>query len=168
LRHLAFGDDQWNMQHKIAHQGTYNANPLSAAAGIAALAMVKTGEPQAQASALATHLVTGLNDVLRQHTLRGSAAYGDASIFHILLGSQTPFPPGELPAGLPLVELKRGGDPQRQKLFRMALLNHGVDLMRGRNGFVSAMHTMADIEATIAAFDAALHDITNELASYDV
>lgn len=159
LHLLAFGDESWNAQQKIVHQGTYNANPLSAAAGIAALALVRTGEPQQHASAMTERLITGLNDVLRQHSRRGSAAYGDASIFHLVLDAQTPFAPGELPPDLPLAELKRGGDPQTQARFRLAMLNHGVDLMRGKSGFVSAAHTPADIDATVAAFDAALSEV---------
>ena len=39
------------------------------------------------------------------------------------------------------------------------LNNHGVDLMRGRSGFLSAAHTEADIAATIAAFAATLDEI---------
>ncbi len=48
--HLAFGDAAWNEQHKIRHQGTFNANPLSAAAGIVTLEEVRTGAPQVQAN----------------------------------------------------------------------------------------------------------------------
>lgn len=159
LQHLAFGDAEWNAEHKIVHQGTYNANPLSAAAGVAALRIVQSGEPQQHATAMTARLVAGLNAVLRQRKLASWAAYGDASIFHVMMGSATPFPPGELPFDLALAELKRGGDSQLQALMRMALINHGVDLMRGRAGFVSAAHTPANIDATIAGFEAALHDV---------
>lgn len=158
LRHLAFGDEAWNTQRKITHHGTYNANPLSAAAGIAALGIVRTGKPQQAASARAAQLRAGLNDVFRQRKLAGYAAYGDASIVHLMLGSTTPFQAGELPPDLPLAELKRGGDPQVALRFRMALLNHGVDLMRGKSAFVSAAHTDQDIADTIAAVVAALDE----------
>lgn len=159
LRHLAFGDNSWNAHEKIVHQGTYNANPLSAAAGIAALAVARTGVPQQQASALGQQLIAGLNDVLRRHRLSGWAAYGDASIFHLMLGASTPFPAGELPTDLPLAELKQGGSPELHAQFRLAMLNQGVDLMRGKSGFVSAAHTENDIAHTVAAFDAALHEL---------
>ena len=158
LRHLAFGDDAWNAEHKITHQGTYNANPLSAAAGIAALGIVRTGEPQQTATARAAQLRAGINDLFRQRKLDGYAAYGDASIVHLMLGSATPFASGALPSDLPLAELKRGGDPVVARRFRMALLNHGVDLMRGKSAFVSAAHTEQDIAATIAAVAAALDE----------
>ena len=70
--------------------------------------------------------------------------------------------PGELPDDVPLAELKRGGEPRRGALLRMALLNHGVDLLRGKSAFVSAVHSEADIDTTVAALDAALIDVENE------
>ncbi|HEY0734552.1 MAG TPA: aminotransferase class III-fold pyridoxal phosphate-dependent enzyme [Herpetosiphonaceae bacterium] len=163
LEQIAFGDADWNASRKIIHQGTFNANPLSAAAGIAMLEIARTGEPQRQASEQAARLIAGLNDVLRRHKLAGCAAYGDASIVHLVLRAQPPFPPGELPADLPVFELKSGGEPRFTALFRMALLNHGVDLMRGKSAFVSAAHTADDIDRTVAAFEAALHEVIAEL-----
>lgn len=72
-------------------------------------------------------------------------------------------PSSELPPDLPVFELKRGGDPRFIALFRMALINQGVDLLRGKSAFVSAAHTSADIDQTIMAFDAALGDVAAEL-----
>lgn len=129
------------------------------------LEIARTAEPQRLASERAAQLSAGLNDVLRLRKLDGSAAYGDASIVHLVLGAQTAFPAGELPDNLPVFELKRGGDPRFTALFRMALLNHGVDLMRGKSAFVSAAHTSADIDHTIAACDAALYEVIAELES---
>lgn len=126
--------------------------------------IARTGEPQRQASELAARLTAGLNDVLRQRKLPGCAAHGNASIVHLVLGARTAFPAGELPADLPVFELKRGGDPRWIRLFRMALLNHGVDLMRGKSAFVSTAHSTADIDHTIASVDAALHEVMVELA----
>ena len=37
--------------------------------------------------------------------------------------------------------------------------NHGVDLMRGRSGFLSAAHADADVDATVGAFASALDEI---------
>jgi len=51
---------------KMKHPGTYNANPLSAAAGSAALEIVATGEPCKAASAAAKAVRTGLNDVFAE------------------------------------------------------------------------------------------------------
>jgi glutamate-1-semialdehyde 2,1-aminomutase len=162
LRHLTFGDAEWNRDYKIRHNGTFNANPLSAAAGVVTLEQVATGEPVARANDCCRRLIAGLNSVLRERGLRGWAAYGDASIFHLVAGSSVDFAPGALDPAVPAAELKSGGDPRLLKLLRQGLNNHGVDLMRGRSGFLSAAHTEQDIAATVAAFAATLDDIEEE------
>jgi glutamate-1-semialdehyde 2,1-aminomutase len=168
MARLQFGDAAWNQAHKVRHNGTFNANPLSAAAGVAVLREVATGAPGARAADLGRRLVAGLNDVLRERRLRGWAAYGDGSIFHVLAASAHDFPPGELPDNLPLAELKAGGGRQTLTLLRMALVNHGVDWMRGRSGFLSAAHTEADVAATVAAFAAAVDDLAAERGRSEV
>jgi glutamate-1-semialdehyde 2,1-aminomutase len=162
LRHLEFGDLVWDRERKVRHNGTFNANPLSAAAGVTTLEQVATGEPGARATALCRRLIAGMNSALRERELSGWAAYGDASIFHIVAGSQVDFPPGQLPPDLPAAELKRGGDPRTVSLLRLGMNNHGVDFMRGRSGFLSAAHTEDDVDATVAAFAAAVDEILIE------
>ncbi len=159
MRHLAFGDASWNREQKIKHNGTFNANPLSAAAGVAMLEQVATGAPGARANAACRRLIDGLNAEFRKRELSGWAAYGDASIFHLVAGSSADFPPGELASDVPFADLKSGGDPKLLRLLRLSLNNHGVDLMRGRSGFLSAAHANADVDTTVAAFAAALDEI---------
>jgi glutamate-1-semialdehyde 2,1-aminomutase len=156
LRHLAFGDADWNAHHKIRHQGTYNANPLSAAAGCTTLERIATGEPSAKATRLCQRLIAAMNDVLVTRKIQNWTVYGNASIFHILAGSIVPITPGGPLAGVPLAELKSGGNPHLVRMLRLALLNAGLDLMRGRSGFLTAAHSDADITTSVAAFDAAL------------
>jgi glutamate-1-semialdehyde 2,1-aminomutase len=159
LRHIAFGDPAWNTRQKIRHQGTFNGNPLAAAAGIATLEIARTGACQARAARLAEDLRAGLNDVIRDHDRPGCAAYGESSIVHLLLDSPAAFAPGALPANLPLAELKAGMPARLRRPFRLGMLNHGIDLMRGTSAFVSAVHGAEDIAATVAAFDATLEQI---------
>ncbi len=162
MRHLSFGDAEWNRASKIRHNGTFNANPLSAAAGIATLDRVATGEPGARAAELGRWLIDRVNATIRERGLRGWAAYGEASIFHLIAGSSRAFEPGQPAPDVPAAELKRGGDPQLLNALRPGFNNHGVDLMRGRSGFLSAAHTDADITATVAAFAAVLDDMEAE------
>jgi glutamate-1-semialdehyde aminotransferase len=51
-------------------------------------------------------------------------------------------------------QLKRG-DPTLQHAFRVAMILNGVDLPAG-TAMTSAVHTAADVEATVKAFDRAL------------
>lgn len=162
LKHLAFGDLDWNQTYKVRHFGTFNAAPLSAAAGVAMLDIVAGDAPGARAAALGDMLVAGMNAELRRRRLYGWAAYGDGSIFHIVAGCSTAFAPGELDPATPPDELKRGGDPHLVRLIRLGMMNQGIDLMRGRSGFLSAVHTPDDVHATIAAFAATLDAISTE------
>ena len=78
------GDAFHDRFRRIAHQGTYNATPLTAAAGLACLNIVATGEPTRRADALAERLRAGLNGVLERRAVRG-LAYGESSAFHVFL-----------------------------------------------------------------------------------
>ncbi len=155
--------DECGPRGRIRQQGTFNANPLSAAAGIAMLRAVATGEPGAIAARRGTMLVQMLNELFRSYRLRGWTAFGDGSIFHLFADPTTDLVPGEIPRNLPLATLKRGGDPRLLRLLRMALHLNGVDLMRGRSGFVSAVHSEEDIHATIAAMAAAIELVMREI-----
>ncbi|MEF3272805.1 MAG: aminotransferase class III-fold pyridoxal phosphate-dependent enzyme [Chloroflexus sp.] len=154
--------DEQGPRGRIRQQGTFNANPLSAAAGIAMLRAVATGEPGAIAAERGTALVRMLNEVFTTRRLRGWTAFGDGSIFHIFVDPATDILPGELPPSTSLATLKRGGDARFLRLLRMALHLNGVDLMRGRSGFVSAVHSEADLRETAAAVDAAVELVMKE------
>lgn len=144
--------DRRDFGGRIPHPGTFNANPLSAAAGNAALEVVASGEPHRHANALARTLVGRLNETIGAEGLAG-CAYGYASMFHVIVGKECPPPvdgfawdwqgqPGwRVPSmsGEATWALKRG------------MLNEGIDLM-GTGGMVSAAHTEADVDRTLEAF----------------
>lgn len=156
--------DEDSPRGRIRQQGTFNANPLSAAAGIAMLRAVATSEPGAIAAARGTMLIQMLNELFASYRLRGWTAFGDGSIFHLFVDPATNLIPGETPHNLPLATLKRGGDPRILRRLRMALHLNGVDLMRGRSGFVSAVHSEEDIRATVAAVATAIKLVMAEPA----
>ena len=68
---------------KMKHPGTYNANPLSAAAGAAALEIVSTGEPCRTANEAARKLRSGLNALFLQKSVDW-VSYGQFSAIKIL------------------------------------------------------------------------------------
>jgi glutamate-1-semialdehyde 2,1-aminomutase len=153
---IEFRDGRWNAEKRIMHPGTFNANPVSSAAGVAMLEMVKTGEHHAQANALNERLIAGLNTALESAGTPG-AAYGLSSYFHIALGKELPRPTGDIM--WPGEQLPSFNQPALQAALKRAMLNHGVDLMHGEGGFVSGVHTEADIDATITAFEASLGEL---------
>jgi glutamate-1-semialdehyde 2,1-aminomutase len=158
---IEFRNDQaWNAERRVQHPGTFNANPLSAAAGVTMLKMARTGEPHAHANALNEKLVGGMNEVLEKSGAAG-CVYGLASYFHVTLGKDAPKPV----EGIEWPE--KAGPPLRMSgtltmSLRRAMLNEGVDLMGGAGGFVSGVHTAEDIEGTISAFGAAVAALRGE------
>ncbi len=155
LNRIAHSDDsEWNRMERVEHPGTFNANPLSAAAGQACLEIIAEGEANARATTASVSLAKGMNAVITRLGARG-CVYGAATILHVLLG-QDCLPPDDgiswawpgaerrwvptLAAG-PMVALKRG------------MINEGVDLMSDGRLIVSAVHGEPDIAATITAFE---------------
>ena len=68
---------------KMNHPGTFNANPLSAAAGITTLKRVAPGDPCAAANRTATLLRRKLNQMFADRDVPW-VAYGDFSLVHLL------------------------------------------------------------------------------------
>jgi len=147
LAHLEFRPDK----AKMRHPGTFNANPLSASAGIATLQIVAQGQACARANAIAQQLRQRLNALF---AARGDAcvAYGEFSCFKLLLGYKGPRPTGDdfVPYDGALDQLLRPPDTKLSHAFRQGMLLHGVDLM-GLGGMTTAAHTEADVEQTVAA-----------------
>ena len=139
------GDPAWDRGQRIAHPGTYNANPVSAAAGTAVLDFLADGAVHVHIDALCETLRQGLQETFDRHDV-GALVYGETSYFHISLSGQ--------PA-------KSGLGGAAGDALGQALLNEGVHLISG-GGFTSAAHTEADIEQTVAAFDAAIGAVAAE------
>ncbi len=137
----------------VSHKGTFNASPLVAAAACAAMPLLATGEPQAQADAMAARLRGGLEALLDRHGITG-AVYGESSTCHLLFGAADParLSPAQIRAvPAALVAGLRGG-----------LLGRGVDLMSHTSCVTSAAHTPALIDEALAAFDAVLGDLVRD------
>lgn len=146
---------------KVGHPGTFNANPLSAAAGVACLAEAATGEHQRQAAAMAAQLRAGLNGVLCRLGIPG-VAYGLTSDMHLVVGAGTvPEETDYRPEALALDLLSRGTEPELARQLQLALLNRGVHFFGG-SGFVSSVHSEADIAATLDGWEGALRAVRAE------
>jgi glutamate-1-semialdehyde 2,1-aminomutase len=136
---------------RVAHPGTFNANPLTAAAGAAMLEAIADGSALDAAAAAAAVLKLRLNELLVELGIPGFA-YGDRSIVHLLLG-----PVGERlrRAGGDVAQLSPTDlltvDPRLAAEFRSLCLFHGLDLM-GPTMMVSSAHTGEVIEEALARF----------------
>jgi glutamate-1-semialdehyde 2,1-aminomutase len=153
---------------KMRHPGTYNGNPLSAAAGVAALKLVATGEPCRKANELGRVLRNRLNALF---TDRGWpwAAYIDFSMFRLLPNYGGPRPAeaagdddGLIPYDSDLNKLD--GVPTNPKIrhaFRQAMLLNGVDIP-GLGGWLTAAHSAEDIDRTVQAVGASIEMLKAE------
>ncbi|MFA5027256.1 MAG: aminotransferase class III-fold pyridoxal phosphate-dependent enzyme [Candidatus Methylomirabilota bacterium] len=150
---LAFGPDPaWNRRRRVAQAGTYNANPLSAAAGIVMLEMIADGTAQSQADRAAASLRDGLQAVWRRLGAPGQV-FGDSSVFAYTLEenltTRTQLETASHRA------LQSTANPEAYHALRCALILHGADTCN-MHGWVSAMHSEEDVARTILAFERAL------------
>jgi glutamate-1-semialdehyde 2,1-aminomutase len=132
---------------RVTHPGTHNAHPLSAAAGVAALALAASGEAQQQAARHAAVLRDELTSVFERCGVEGRA-YGESSTFHLLFGPQAPEErdPAVLKAGLPR---------PLSTALHCGMLREGVHLFHG-SVFLSTANTESDLERTANALAATL------------
>jgi glutamate-1-semialdehyde 2,1-aminomutase len=149
-------------REKIGHQGTYNANPVSAAAGSAVLEIIAQGGVCERAADTAAELREALNGVLTEERLPW-AVYGTSSGWHIFLNPKgreiSPF--GFDPHAITLDEYKNP-PPKLQARLRLALLVHGVDVSGRLSAFTSIAHTSDDIAHTAQALRASVRMLRAE------
>ena len=147
---------------KIQHPGTFNANPVSAAAGTAALGVIAESDANSRADATASHLRASLNELFAE-TATPWAAYGTSSGFYVFLNPQhRPIDPLHFdPYAVPASDLKQPPAQLAERL-RLALLTNGVDVNGRIGGFISATHGDAEIAATTTAFREAIRMLRAE------
>src|SRR6266704_6252276 len=134
---------------RVAHPGTHNAHPLSAAAGVATLALAASGQLQVGAARLAASLRDELTAVFRRGGASGRA-YGESSTFHLLFGHD------DTPGTLVDATLKSSVPPGPVSAeLHCSMLSDGVHLFHG-SGFLSAAHGDREVELTVQAFAKAL------------
>jgi glutamate-1-semialdehyde 2,1-aminomutase len=136
---------------KMKHPGTFNANPLSAAAGIATLALVGTGEPNQRANDAGKLLRQRLNAKFAERGIDW-IAYGEFSGFKLIPNYQGPRPTGDdfIPFDGDPNKLEGVRSPKMTHAFRRAMLLNGVDLP-GLGGMTTAAHKTPDIERAVDA-----------------
>jgi glutamate-1-semialdehyde 2,1-aminomutase len=142
---------------KMPHPGTFNANPLSAAAGITTLRLVATGEPNRRANEAGQKLRRRLNALFAAENIPW-VAFGDFSAIKILTGYKGPRPDdrdeapdaGFVPYNGEFAKLDGKSDPRLKTAFRQALLLNGVD-WPGLGCMANAAHNDEDVERTVEA-----------------
>jgi glutamate-1-semialdehyde 2,1-aminomutase len=145
---------------RVEHPGTFNANPISAAAGTAALTLCADGALQAHAAETAAAIARGMNAVLREESVAG-CVYGQASILHIALGMSEQPPDGYSWGWRALPCAPAPVAREASQALGLGMLNDGVHLF-GDLMLVSAAHTPDDVSRTLEAFRATLRAMEDE------
>ncbi len=136
-------------KEKINHPGTFNANPLSAAAGIATLRQVAETDACARANAYGDALRIRLNEIFEEEHVPW-AAYGTFSSIEIFTNPEgievtpTQFSPLSLPAKH-FKGLKNAGLVHK---LRLATMLGGVDFNSHPGGVISCTHGEAELDDT--------------------
>lgn len=147
---------------RISHQGTHNAHPVAAAAGITTLKLIRDSDACEKASATAALLRTRMNEVLDDEGVPW-AVYGEHSFFHIHSNpAGDPIRPTRFDAATLTIDALKGKNEEMLGKLRLAMLNNGVDLKGWRGGIVSAVHTQADVDLTLDAWRKSLRALKEE------
>lgn len=158
---LSFNDADRGGRAKIAHPGTYNANPLSAAAGAACLNLVADPEVQQRATAAAAAIRKGMNAILRNAGVHG-CVYGESSMFRIALGGETVPPATDLVGPIPGAPAGREATTgPLGSALNAGMMLEGVALFNSR-GITSIAHSTEDIELTLNAFGTTIDTMQSE------
>ena len=149
-------------REKINHQGTYNANPVSAAAGTEMLRIVGSTDACARANDFGERLRGALNEVLIDEDVPW-AAYGTFSGFHIFLNpdGRAIRPDRFDPLSIDYRELK-ANPPGIADRLRLAMLSNGVDVTGWPGGTISAAHGDAELAETAEALRESLRMLKAE------
>ena len=150
-------DSDFNKHQRIGHNGTFNANPLSAAAGVETLQLIKNDTINIKANKAAERLKSGLNDMLSNMEIVGTAT-GVASAIFLRVGIDVDPDDDEI-VFTEEQEHTLGNSVIKDQLT-LAMYNHGVDA--GPRFIVSSIHTDSDINETIESTSKALSDLRNQ------
>jgi len=159
---IAFtGDAKRDRTRRVADQGTYSGTPLVAAAAVAQLEILKTGEVQRELNRKGDRLRAGMNQTLKTRGVRG-CVYGASSMFRVFLGADA----AELGLEDWMMDsgrLDRGMGGKLAGALHLAMLVNGVDISRGNsNGWMNGAMADKDIDQIVDAFDRSIVRLQEE------
>jgi glutamate-1-semialdehyde 2,1-aminomutase len=154
-------DPEANRRSKISHHGTFNANPLSAAAGVAMLSAVADGDAIRFADAQAAKLRHAMTEVLAREKVAWRI-YGEHSDWKIFFGAETP-PRDGSDQSVGDVDWRRldARFPAQSRGLRQALILNGVDF-NGSRALIGTCHTDEILAETVTAFEASVRAMKDE------
>lgn len=130
----------------VVHAGSYNGNPIVLAAAQATLDVLGGDGVYQTFETLAGQLANGFAEAFARHGVPGTAHHVGPVIQCVPgVGSATTF------------DDYLAADWDWYDALSVELLRRGVFVLPGGRWYLSTAHTSADIDETVAAFDAAVH-----------
>jgi glutamate-1-semialdehyde 2,1-aminomutase len=146
---------------RISHPGTFNANPLSAAAGNACLGLILEGKVHPEINRKGEYLRKGLNDVIEDNGVNGLAWGTTDSIIYVGIGiDEEDLEVSNIESFIKF-QRKREVNQKIMRVLEKALINRGIHPM-GSRFILSIAHSERDINVTIGMFNEALRDLKSE------
>ncbi len=142
------GDPEWDNVRRVYHPGTFNGNPLSAAAGAVALELLASEPINERADAMAARLKAGFNEVLGRLEIPGHV-HGIASMLHVVLADCDC--DREI-CTMPHRQISAAAASPATTAMKRGLQNRGVDIMGRETILVSGVHNESEIDQTVEAF----------------
>jgi glutamate-1-semialdehyde 2,1-aminomutase len=155
-----FKDEHWDRYQRVSHFGTFNANPLCAATGIAYLNIIATGQPTRDANRNARKLRDGMQAKLDEREIPGCIYDSNFSVVHVYLGKCDL--QGQCDREVCLNAEKERPSEVGEALYRNFALNGVKTATRGFDLYVSAVHSGEDLKRTIRAFGNSLDTMIEE------
>jgi glutamate-1-semialdehyde 2,1-aminomutase len=146
---------------RISHPGTFNANPISAAAGNTCLSLVLKGKVHPSINRKGELLRRGLNDVIEDNRVNALVWGTTPSIIYVGFGiSDDDLEVSDIERYVNFLR-KRNESQKVMREMEEALINRGIHPM-GSRFILSIAHTRRDIEETIEKFNDALRELKSE------
>ncbi len=140
--------NQLQSKSLVEHSGTHFANPVSMAAGVAALKAL-TPTVMAHLDAIGEQMRSGIDEAFARRGVAGHAA-GTASLVCSIFDDRP------IRNYRDFLRTMAGGGLQQAHALHRAMLANGVQIVPGGGFILSSAMTPADIEEVLEVFDAAL------------
>jgi glutamate-1-semialdehyde 2,1-aminomutase len=148
----------------VPHQGTFNANPPAAAAGIATLEVIDTTDACEKANTYGDNIRRRMNEMFEEERVKWAAygAFSKFQIFHNAPGFD--FKPTRFdPFAYPPAKLMNDRNSSAIRKMRIGMLLNGVDLTGGGSGsFISATHGEEELTQTVEGMRKTLRMLRQE------
>jgi glutamate-1-semialdehyde 2,1-aminomutase len=134
----------------VGQIGTLNGNPVAAAAGLATLRVLRQPGAYERLHEVGRRVREQLAATLREHGVAGHVV-GDGPIFQVYFNERE---------SVHTYRDTLDHDADKNRVFHQSLLKNGI-LKSASKGYISLVHSDADLEETAQVFDQAMAEVAD-------